>query len=88
MKNHTAQTTQPTNNGSSETRTNSKEKATDFDSLNDFESKVSEALLSGTNVIETDERIIRYFLKKPQDWQAFQDTGEFIYKNVSVGLKK
>ena len=59
----------------------------DQDTLYDFESRIGAALLEGASSIEASEKIIRFFLKKPEDWEAFKQNGNFIYKNVYVTLK-
>ncbi len=59
-----------------------------METLWEFESKVGQALLAGTNQVETTMDIIKYFLKSDANLEAFEQAGHFIYKNVYVSLKK
>lgn len=85
MKNHTHKA-QNMNLGLSETPT--KAAQTNEESLWDFESKVSQALLGGLKEVETSQSVIDYFLKSDVNKEAFKQAGNFIYKNVYVTLKK
>ena len=87
MKNHTPKA-QNTNHGSLETPLEASPNLTNQETLWNFESRVGQALLTGSNEVDTTEEIIRYFLKSAANWDAFIDTGNFIYKNCFVTLKK
>lgn len=103
MTNHTTRKAQNTKHGSSETPIGEilnesppvgRPPAEDeFDSFNSFQSKITEAVMSGRKdhdglpTAYTDERMVRYYLKKPQDWEEFKRTGYFILNNVKVKIK-
>jgi hypothetical protein len=88
MKNHT-RTAQNTNHGSLETPTSLNAKP-DFETFDSFAAKLTQAKIEdvqdedGLPFVETDEKIIYYYLKKPSDRAEFEKTGYFVMNGVKV----
>lgn len=91
MKNHTpkAQTTNP---GLSEIPT-SKTAKPSFDSFDTLSAKLTDAVVNGAKdedglpFIETDDQLIRYYLKKPGQYEEFEKVGYFLMNGVKVKRK-
>lgn len=92
MKNHTHKV-QNTKAGSLETHSNPTETTPSFDSFDTLSAKLTQAQIEGIvdedglPCIETDEKLIRFYLKKPGQYEEFEKVGYFLMNGVKVKKK-